>query len=188
MISPTAIARRTAAILVSKRRAPGASVVTTLPAEVARRLSVTAGQELEWIEDGMGGFRECTGDPGRAVTLLSQQHPRFAGRDDGGSAWTFAWLAVGDTSQALTALEELRGGAASAWAFPWEVKFSIRCAPARASPPSCARSVWTWRCSRRPTAGGRGESAFHDRAPRGRGFRRFKAVQGVQGGSRGQSR
>lgn len=43
--------------LISKTRAQGASVVTTLPAEVARRLSLTAGQELEWIEDGMGGFR-----------------------------------------------------------------------------------------------------------------------------------
>ena len=32
-------------------------MVTTLPAEVARRLCLTAGQELEWIEDGMGGFR-----------------------------------------------------------------------------------------------------------------------------------
>jgi prophage maintenance system killer protein len=44
-------------ILVSKTRAQGASVVTTLPAEVARRLSVAPGQELGWIEDGMGGFR-----------------------------------------------------------------------------------------------------------------------------------
>lgn len=42
------------AILVSKTRAQGASVVTALPAEVACRLSVTAGQELEWIEDGIG--------------------------------------------------------------------------------------------------------------------------------------
>lgn len=43
--------------LRSRTRAQGASVVTTLPAEVARRLGVAAGQELEWIEDGMGGFR-----------------------------------------------------------------------------------------------------------------------------------
>ena len=43
--------------IVSKTRAQGASIVTTLPSEVSRRLSVTAGQELEWIEDGMGGFR-----------------------------------------------------------------------------------------------------------------------------------
>jgi antitoxin component of MazEF toxin-antitoxin module len=43
--------------LLSRIRSQGASVVTTLPAEVARRLGVSAGQELEWIEDGMGGFR-----------------------------------------------------------------------------------------------------------------------------------
>lgn len=43
--------------LTSTTRAQGASVVTTLPAEVARRLGISAGQELEWIEDGMGGFR-----------------------------------------------------------------------------------------------------------------------------------
>jgi antitoxin component of MazEF toxin-antitoxin module len=44
-------------ILLSKTRLQGASVVTTLPAEVARRLAIEAGQELEWVEDGMGGFR-----------------------------------------------------------------------------------------------------------------------------------
>ncbi|MBA2670830.1 MAG: hypothetical protein H0U67_10700 [Gemmatimonadetes bacterium] len=44
-------------VLTSKTRAQGASVVTTLPAEVVRRLSIPAGQELTWIEDGMGGFR-----------------------------------------------------------------------------------------------------------------------------------
>ncbi len=43
--------------LVSKTRAQGASVVTTLPAEVVRRLAIPPGQELDWIEDGMGGFR-----------------------------------------------------------------------------------------------------------------------------------
>ena len=45
------------AILVSETRAQRASVATTLPAEVARGLSVTPGQKLAWIEDGMGGFR-----------------------------------------------------------------------------------------------------------------------------------
>lgn len=44
-------------VLTSKTRAQGASLVTTLPAEVARRLTIEAGQELLWIEDGMGGFR-----------------------------------------------------------------------------------------------------------------------------------
>jgi len=43
--------------LTSRTRAQGASVVTTLPAEVTRRLGIEAGQELDWIEDGMGGFR-----------------------------------------------------------------------------------------------------------------------------------
>ncbi len=45
------------AILTSRTRAQGASVITTLPAEVARRLGIQPGQELEWIEDRMGGFR-----------------------------------------------------------------------------------------------------------------------------------
>ena len=45
------------AALTSKTRAQGASLVTTLPAEVVRRLGIPAGQELEWIEDGLGGFR-----------------------------------------------------------------------------------------------------------------------------------
>ncbi len=44
-------------ILSSTTRAQGASVVTTLPAEVVRRLGIPAGQRLDWIEDGMGGFR-----------------------------------------------------------------------------------------------------------------------------------
>jgi len=47
-----------------------------------------------------------TGDPGRAAALLSQQRARFAGRDEGGSVWNSAWIALGDTAQALTALEE----------------------------------------------------------------------------------
>jgi hypothetical protein len=53
-----------------------------------------------------------TGDRGRAASLLSQQRARFAGRDEGGSAWSVAWLGLGDTAQALTALEEIarRGG------------------------------------------------------------------------------
>lgn len=44
-------------ILTSRTRPQGASVITTLPAEVVRRLAIQPGQELEWIEDGMGGFR-----------------------------------------------------------------------------------------------------------------------------------
>ena len=43
--------------LSSTTRAQGASVVTTLPAEVVRRLGIPVGQRLDWIEDGLGGFR-----------------------------------------------------------------------------------------------------------------------------------
>jgi antitoxin component of MazEF toxin-antitoxin module len=43
--------------LRSKTRAQGASIVTTLPAEVVRRLGMSAGQELVWTEDALGGFR-----------------------------------------------------------------------------------------------------------------------------------
>ncbi len=43
--------------LSSTTRAQGASIVTTLPAEVVRRLGIPAGQRLDWIEDGLGGFR-----------------------------------------------------------------------------------------------------------------------------------
>lgn len=31
--------------------------MTTLPAEVVRRLGIPPGQKLNWIEDGLGGFR-----------------------------------------------------------------------------------------------------------------------------------
>lgn len=55
--------------LTSKTRAQGASVVTTLPAEVVRRLGIPAGQELEWIEDGMGGFRVVPYTPEMAMAL-----------------------------------------------------------------------------------------------------------------------
>ena len=43
--------------LSSTTRRQGASIVTTLPAEVVRRLGIPPGQRLDWIEDGMGGFR-----------------------------------------------------------------------------------------------------------------------------------
>lgn len=46
------------------------------------------------------------GDPGRAATVFAQQRARFAGRDAGGFLWATAWLALGDTAQALSAFEE----------------------------------------------------------------------------------
>ena len=59
--------------LLSKTRAQGASVVTTLPAEVVRRLGIPPGQELEWIEDGMGGFRVVPHTPEMAAALEAHE-------------------------------------------------------------------------------------------------------------------
>lgn len=55
--------------LTSTARAQGASIVTTLPAEVVRRLGIPAGQQLVWIEDGMGGFRVVPQTPELAEAL-----------------------------------------------------------------------------------------------------------------------
>jgi putative addiction module antidote len=60
-------------VLISKTRAQGASLVTTLPAEVVRRLAIPAGQELEWIEDGMGGFRVVLHTPELAAALEAHE-------------------------------------------------------------------------------------------------------------------
>lgn len=43
--------------LTTTTRVQGASIVTTVPAEVVRRLGISPGRELHWIEDGTGGFR-----------------------------------------------------------------------------------------------------------------------------------
>jgi bifunctional DNA-binding transcriptional regulator/antitoxin component of YhaV-PrlF toxin-antitoxin module len=59
--------------LISRTRAQGASVVTTLPGEVARRLGITAGQELDWIEDGMGGFRVVVHTTDMAEALAAHE-------------------------------------------------------------------------------------------------------------------
>lgn len=59
--------------LTSKTRSQGASVVTTLPAEVARRLAISPGQELQWIEDGMGGFRVVPHTPEMAAALEAHE-------------------------------------------------------------------------------------------------------------------
>jgi hypothetical protein len=53
----------------SRTRAQGSSIVTTLPAEVVRRLGIPAGLELDWIEDGMGGFRVVPHTPDLAKAV-----------------------------------------------------------------------------------------------------------------------
>ena len=61
------------ATLTSKTRAQGASVVTTLPAEVVRRLGIPPGHELHWIEDGLGGFRVVPHTPELAEALEAHE-------------------------------------------------------------------------------------------------------------------
>lgn len=59
--------------LTSRTRAQGASIVTTLPAEVVRRLGIPAGQNLHWIEDGLGGFRVVPDTPELAEALRAHE-------------------------------------------------------------------------------------------------------------------
>lgn len=48
-------------LLSTKARAQGGSLVTSIPAEVTRRLGLTPGTELFWVEDGQGGYRVYPG-------------------------------------------------------------------------------------------------------------------------------
>jgi antitoxin component of MazEF toxin-antitoxin module len=66
--------------LTSRTRAQGASIVTTLPAEVVRRLGIPAGQDLHWIEDGLGGFRVVPATPELAEAL--EAHEEIMARYD----------------------------------------------------------------------------------------------------------
>ncbi len=60
-------------LLTSRVREQGASVITTIPAEVVRRAGMAAGQELDWIEDGMGGFRVVLHTPELAEAMAAHE-------------------------------------------------------------------------------------------------------------------
>ena len=60
-------------ILTSRIRAQGASDITTIPAEVVRRTGASAGHELAWIEDGMGGFRVVRHTPDLAKAMEAHE-------------------------------------------------------------------------------------------------------------------
>lgn len=68
-------------LLTSRTRAQGASIVTTLPAEVVRRLGIPAGQQLDWIEDGLGGFRVVPHTP--ELTEALEAHEAIMAEYDG---------------------------------------------------------------------------------------------------------
>ena len=60
-------------ILKSRVRGQGASAVTTIPAEVVRRVGATEGEELGWIEDGLGGFRVVRYTPDLAEAMEAHE-------------------------------------------------------------------------------------------------------------------
>ena len=56
-------------ILTSRTRVEDDSVTTTIPAEAARRMGVSPGDELCWVEDGMGGYHVSACNPSRVAAL-----------------------------------------------------------------------------------------------------------------------
>lgn len=68
-------------MLTSKARAQGGSVSTTIPTEVARRMGVNPGDELFWVEDGMGGYRVSTANPDRVAMLRAHEEVMAEYRD-----------------------------------------------------------------------------------------------------------
>jgi hypothetical protein len=48
-------------LLSTKARTQGGSLATSIPSEVSRRLGLTSGTELFWVEDGQGGYRVYPG-------------------------------------------------------------------------------------------------------------------------------
>lgn len=67
--------------LTSRARAQGGSVSTTIPTEVARRMGVSPGDELFWVEDGMGGYRVSAVNPERAAMLRAHEEVMAEYRD-----------------------------------------------------------------------------------------------------------
>jgi putative addiction module antidote len=69
------------ASITSRTRSQGASIVTTLPSEIIRRLGIEAGDELTWVEDGMGGFRVLPHSP--HLQQVVEIHERAMQKYDG---------------------------------------------------------------------------------------------------------
>jgi hypothetical protein len=60
-------------ILTSKTRAQGGSVSTTIPTEAVRRMGLGVGEELYWVEDGMGGYHVTPTSPERTALLEAHE-------------------------------------------------------------------------------------------------------------------
>jgi bifunctional DNA-binding transcriptional regulator/antitoxin component of YhaV-PrlF toxin-antitoxin module len=67
--------------ITTRTRAQGASIITTLPAEIIRRLGIRAGDELAWMEDGLGGFRVVPNSP--QLERVTEVHERAMQQYDG---------------------------------------------------------------------------------------------------------
>ncbi len=68
-------------ILTSKARAQGGSVSTTIPTEAARRMGIRSGDDLFWVEDGMGGYHVTPTSPERAAMLKAHEEVMNEYRD-----------------------------------------------------------------------------------------------------------
>lgn len=68
------------ATLVTRLRNQGASTITTIPAEIIRRLGVADGDAIAWVEDGFGGFRVTPFSADTAAAL--EQHEAIMSKYD----------------------------------------------------------------------------------------------------------
>ena len=59
--------------LKSTTRAQGGSIIATIPAEVARRLAISPGQELYWRESAAGSYTVTALDPEQEEALAAME-------------------------------------------------------------------------------------------------------------------
>ncbi|MGI8402733.1 MAG: AbrB/MazE/SpoVT family DNA-binding domain-containing protein [Gemmatimonadaceae bacterium] len=59
------------AAITTTVRQQGSSAVTTVPTEIVRRLGISAGTTLAWVEDGLGGFHVTpfSADTAKAIEI-----------------------------------------------------------------------------------------------------------------------
>ena len=68
-------------VLTSTAEPQGDTVSIAVPAEAARRLGVGAGDDLYWVEDGLGGYHVTPVNPERAAMLRAHEEIMTEYRD-----------------------------------------------------------------------------------------------------------
>lgn len=68
-------------ILTSTARALTETVSIPIPPEAARRMGVSAGDEIYWVEDGLGGYHVSPVNPERAALLRAHEEILIEYRD-----------------------------------------------------------------------------------------------------------